>query len=139
VHSNKGRGDGILSDREEKLRKLEEALLEGRISEETYKELRAKYEMEGKKEKKARTIVSKKKGEEEGVVEKIKEVFETAKSKAEVKLIESKMDKVAERIGKRVYELIKSGEYEATDAELKSLVKEMEELEREGKTKGGIA
>jgi len=131
VHSNKGRGDGILSDREEKLRKLEEALLEGRISEETYKELRAKYEMEGKKEKKARTIVSKKKGEEEGVVEKIKEVFETAKSKAEVKLIESKMDKVAERIGKRVYELIKSGEYEATDAELKSLVKEMEELERE--------
>jgi len=113
------------------LRKLEEALLEGRISEETYKELRAKYEMEGKKEKKARTIVSKKKGEEEGVVEKIKEVFETAKSKAEVKLIESKMDKVAERIGKRVYELIKSGEYEATDAELKSLVKEMEELERE--------
>ncbi len=131
MHSNKGRGDGILSDREEKLRKLEEALLEGRISEETYKELRAKYEMEGKKEKKARTIVSKKKGEEEGVVEKIKEVFETAKSKAEVKLIESKMDKVAERIGKRVYELIKSGEYEATDAELKSLVKEMEELERE--------
>jgi len=112
------------------LRKLEEALLEGRISEETYRELKAKYEMEGKEEIGARAIAPKKK-EEEGVVEKIKEVFETAKSKAEIKLIESKMDKVAERIGKRVYELIKSGEYEATDAELKALVSEMEELERE--------
>ena len=125
----------ILSSREEKLRKLEEALLEGRISEETYRELKAKYEMETEALKKERRV----KREEEGVVEKIKDVFETAKVKAEVKLIESKMDKVAERIGKRIYELIKSGEYEATDPELKALIDEMRELEKQKERLGTIA
>jgi len=112
-----------LSSPEERLKKLEEALLEGRISEETYRELRAN----GAAGRPAR----KEEGEEGGVLDKIKESLESAKAKAEIKLIEGKMDKVAQKIGWRVFRLIESGEYEPTDPELKSLISDMRQLEAE--------
>ena len=116
-----------MSSPEERLRKLEEALLEGRISEETYRELRAKYEAEAEMAKPAR----KEEGREGGVLDKIKEGLESAKAKAEIKLIEGKMDRVAQKIGWRVFRLIEGGEYEPTDPELKSLISEMRQLEAE--------
>ncbi len=117
-----------MSSPEERLRKLEEALLEGRISEETYRELRAKYEAEARA---AGRPARKEEGEEGGVLDKIKESLESAKAKAEIKLIEGKMDKVAQKIGWRVFRLIESGEYEPTDPELKSLISDMRQLEAE--------
>ena len=106
-------------DNEDKIRKLDEALLEGRISEKTYWELRRKYEAE-----KSQTPS----GTSGGLLDALKRSAEKAKLSAEITALKGKMDLVAREIGHWVYNNHRHVETLTSDPKLRELFAKMDEL-----------
>ncbi len=124
----------MTSQRDEFLRKLDEALLEGRISEETYRELKARYEAE-RGPPAPSPPEERRGGGAEGFLDRIRGSLRATQLRGEIRAIERKMESVASRAGLRLYELVRSGRVSVSDPEIEAALAELDSLSEEKRRK----